>query len=252
VSGSASFDETQDGERLLRRLLDLQERERQWIAFEIHDGFVQQATAALMHLQGFRDLLQRDPEQAWKTIDAAVRSLSEAIAEARRLMAGLRPAVLEESGLVAAIDALARESGQGGPQIEFSHAVQFDRLAVPVETALFRIVQESLTNACRHSRSDRVRIQLDQVGDRVHLKIEDWGIGFDPENVDESRLGLRGIRERARGLGGRATIDSSPGEGTRVIVELPVDGKREPRRPRGARLRPPGILPEACDRPCGC
>ena len=207
----------------LREWLELSERERQLVAYEIHDGFVQQATGALMHLQAFRELRDRAPEQASKALDLAMASLEEGIREARRLMAGLRPPVLEEAGLVAALDDLARDANRREQaEIEFSHSVQFDRLSPVLETAIFRIAQESLTNACRHSGSEKVQISLAQDGDRVHLEIRDWGIGFAPEKVDQSRFGLRGIRERASLLGGRAAIETSPGQGTRVAVEVPV------------------------------
>ena len=212
----------------LRVWLELSERERQLVAYEIHDGFVQQATGALMHLQAFRELRDRAPEQACEALDLAMASLEEGIREARRLMTGLRPPVLEEAGVVAAIDDLARDANQRqGPQIDFSHAVQFDRLSPVLETALFRIAQESLTNACRHSQSEKVQISLAQDGDHVHLEVRDWGIGFDPESVDPSRFGLRSIRERTRLLGGQAMIESSPGQGTRVTVELPLERRVE-------------------------
>jgi len=220
VSGSVSSDPTH---RLLRRLLDIQERDRQLVAYDIHDGFVQKATAASLHLQAFRELYGENPAEAWRNFDAAVRALGEGIHEARRLIAGLRPPILEKAGVVAAIDSLSHEVNErGAPKIEFSHAVRFDRLAPLLETTVFRIVQESLNNACRHSQSEKVRISLVQVGDRVRLEVQDWGIGFDPETVDKSRFGLEGIQERARLVGGHASIESSPGEGTRVVVELPV------------------------------
>lgn len=226
----------QENRRLIQELLDLQERDRQLVAYEIHDGFVQQATAALMHLRAFREMHGRDAEEAWETFDAAVRSVKESIDEARRLMAGLRPPVLDEAGVVAAIDYLSRDvHGGGTPQIEFSHAVQFDRLSPLVETTIFRIAQESLTNARRHSRSEKVRISLVQQGDRVRLEVQDWGVGFDPERVDNSRLGLQGIRERARMLGGLATIETSPDNGTRVVAELPLEQAEERGEGRGER-----------------
>lgn len=210
-------------QRLLSQLLGLYERERQLVAYEIHDGFVQKATAALLHLQAFRELHVRNAEEAWRSFEAAERALSQGVDEARRLMAGLRPPALEEAGVVAAIDYLSRESGgREGPKMEFFHAVRFDRLPPLLETTLFRIAQESLANACRHSRSEKVRISLVEVGESVRLEVQDWGIGFNPETVDETRFGLRGIRERARMLGGRVAIETSPCKGTRVTVELPL------------------------------
>ena len=100
--------------------------------------------------------------------------------------------------------------------------VQFDRLEPLLEATVYRIVREAVTNLNRHSQSDRSEIRLTQVGDRLQIEIEDWGIGFDPAGVGKDRFGLQGIRERARLLGGRAVISSAPGKGTRVFVDLPV------------------------------
>jgi signal transduction histidine kinase len=95
-------------------------------------------------------------------------------------------------------------------------------LVPPLESAAFRIVQEAVANACRHSRSPGVIVELIQRDDRLHIKVQDQGVGFDPNAVEETRFGLRSIRERARLLGGRAEIQSAPGSGTSISVELPV------------------------------
>jgi signal transduction histidine kinase len=210
-------------QQLLRELLSLQEQERKLVAYEIHDGFVQQATAALMNFQGWVPLRERDPEQAQKVCDQGLKLLSDSVAEARRLIGGLRPPILDELGVVPAIEYLVSESKQRGTvDIEFEHCVEFDRLLPPLETAVFRIAQECLTNALRHSQSGKVRIGLNQQGDCVRVKVEDWGIGFDVEKIGQDHFGLRGIRERARLLGGHVIIESTPGTGTCITVELPL------------------------------
>ncbi|MHB1034222.1 MAG: PAS domain S-box protein [Pirellulales bacterium] len=213
----------QKEQRLLRQLLDVHERERQFMAYEIHDGLAQHLTGALFRLQAFRGLHAQNPNAAWTTFDAALELLTETIDDARRLISGFRPPILDESGLVAAIEYLVREQEtRGGPRIEFHHHVQFDRLASPLENSVFRIVQESLTNACRHSQTKRVRIDLRQVSDRLRIKVRDWGIGFDPAKVGRDRFGLQGLHERARLFAGQARITSVPSKGTRVEVELPL------------------------------
>jgi PAS domain S-box-containing protein len=210
-------------QRLLRQLLELHERERQLIAYEIHDGFAQQLTGALYRLQGFRETLARDPVRAWQDFDSAARLLARAIDEARRLISGLRPPILDESGIVEAIEYLIYERRkEGGPAIEFDHDVACQHLAPPLENAVFRIVQESLTNACRHGRSDRIRVELVERDGRIHIDVRDWGVGFDPNAVTERQFGLQGIRERVRLLDGRVTIESAPNEGTHIAVELPM------------------------------
>ena len=100
-----------------------------------------------------------------------------------------------------------------------------------MENAIFRIVQESLNNACRHSRSDRIRVALARRGDRICIDVRDWGVGFDPSAVAEQRFGLQGIRERVRLLDGRVAIESAPAQGTHISVELPLAGGRRTRRP---------------------
>ncbi len=129
--------------------------------------------------------------------------------------------ILDESGVVRAIEYLVGES-DGRTMIEFEHEVSFERLSPLVEGALFRICQEALNNATKHSGSQRVRIRLVQQGSWVRLVVSDQGIGFDPHQVTEKMFGLQGIRERARLLGGHATIDSAPGRGTRLTVEIPI------------------------------
>jgi PAS domain S-box-containing protein len=212
-------------QRLLRWLLDLHERERQLIAYEIHDGFAQQITGALFQLQGFRGVLERNPQRAWEMYETTLRLLSRSIDEARRLISGLRPPILDEAGIVEAVEYLVCEcSRPEGPTIEFQHDLPGGRLAPPLESALFRIIQESLHNACRHSRSPHVRVSLVRRDGSVRVEVRDWGIGFDTSAVEEQRFGLRGIRERVRLLDGRVSIESSPGKGACVSVELPLTG----------------------------
>jgi signal transduction histidine kinase len=100
--------------------------------------------------------------------------------------------------------------------------VKFDRLEPLLENAVYRIAQEALTNVHRHSQSAAATIELTQKDDVILLQIQDQGAGFDPERVEERCYGLAGIRERARVLGGCTVIESAPGKGTRISVELPV------------------------------
>ncbi len=112
----------------------------------------------------------------------------------------------------------------GGMSIDFIHRMPIERLDPLLEGTIFRIVQEAIANARRHSRSDRALVRLTQLEARTHVEVRDWGIGFHPAKVGRGRLGLAGIRERARLLNGWASIESSPGRGTRIRVELPAAG----------------------------
>ncbi|MGA2616441.1 MAG: sensor histidine kinase [Thermoguttaceae bacterium] len=208
----------------LRRLLDMYEHDRRLTAFDIHDGFVQQATAAMMSLEAYRAMENRQSPAARAALEQGLQCLSSGIAEARRLIGGLRPTILDESGLVPAVEQLVREArARSGAAIAWSHRVAAERWAPPLETALFRIIQESLANALRHGKTDQVSIELVQDADRLLLTVQDQGCGFDPQAVKADRLGLEGIRQRAGLLGGRAEIRSSPGRGTCVSVELPLE-----------------------------
>ena len=118
------------------------------------------------------------------------------------------PRFLEDFGLIAAVECLVRESrGRTEAIIELSYRGDFDRLAPPLETTLFRIVQESLANVLRHSGSNKVRIALMQEGHGIRVVIDDWGSGFDPRKVAQDHLGIHGICQRAKLFGGEATID---------------------------------------------
>jgi signal transduction histidine kinase len=207
----------------LRQLLDVYERHRQLAAFEIHDGLAQPLAAALMNFESLKHACAQDSAASGERFAATLQLLRDSMAEARRLMTGLRPPILDDFGVIAAIDHLVEECrDDGNVEIEWSHETKFNRLAAPLETALYRIVQEGLSNALRHSNSRRVGIRLTQRDGLIHAEIEDWGQGFDPGRVPQDRFGLQGIRERAKVFGGRAVIDSAPGRGTRIAVVLPV------------------------------
>jgi PAS domain S-box-containing protein len=207
----------------LRNMMELQDRDRQLIGFEIHDELAQLLTGAMMYLQGFQSHQESKPADTWIYFDTGVELLAKGIREARRLINGLRPPSLDEAGVVHAIRDLVQEvQSREQPQIEFIANAEFGRLPKPLENTIFRVVQESLMNACRHSKSERVRIELRQEDDRLVIEVRDWGSGFDPQTVAEDRFGLKSIRERARVFGGQATIESRSGEGTRITVELPL------------------------------
>jgi signal transduction histidine kinase len=211
-------------QHVLRQLLEVYEKHRQVVAYEIHDGFIQSVSGALMTLEGCLHGLPKESAASTRNdLYRVTHLLREGIAEARQLMRGLRPMALDESGLVTAIEELVHEaSDDKAVKIDCSIQVQFQRLAPPLETTVFRIIQESLTNACRHSRSDKIGVWVTQVGRRLRIEVEDTGIGFDQEQVDPARFGLLGIRERARLFGGSATVESAKGHGTRIVVDLPI------------------------------
>lgn len=209
----------------LRQAYALHEQDRQLMAYDIHDGLAQDIAGALMQFQCFREAHKTERGDVWQAFDAGTRLLTQGLAEARRLIAGLDPPLLEELGLVAAIEHLiGHDDLPRAVDIDFRHRLGPRRLPRPLENAAFRIVQESLTNARRHSKSPRIHIDLSVKSGAIRLIVQDWGVGFDPNAVRPEAAGLRGICGRARLLGGETRILSRPGAGTRIVVELPLGG----------------------------
>jgi signal transduction histidine kinase len=210
-------------QNFLRGLLKAHERDRQLMAYEIHDGLVQDMTAGVWHLESLSQAIRNLNKQDSETMELALGLLRRSIGEARRLLSGLRPPILDEAGVVLAIQYLvAEQSVPGKLDIHFSHDVHFDRLDSLLEGTLFRIVQESLNNIKRHSRAVLAEVRLTQTGDRIQLLVRDFGCGFRLEDVPTDRFGLQGIRKRAALVGGHAEIDTAPGRGTRITVDLPL------------------------------
>jgi PAS domain S-box-containing protein len=207
----------------LRRLLELHDHERRLISFEIHDGLAQDLAGAIMYLASARSALDSGESEAARLFDQGLALLRQGHEEARRLISGLRPPILDDCGLAVAIEELiAKWRGQQGPEIEFVNQLGEVRLSPLLEQTVFRVVQEGLTNACQHSESRRVRIELLAFSNGgARLVIRDWGKGFDPRHVRDGAYGLQGIKERIRLLGGEVEIHSLPGKGTRILAELP-------------------------------
>jgi signal transduction histidine kinase len=150
-------------QRYLRYLLELQDRDRQMVSYEIHDGLVQQLAAAIMQFEVFSRVAEQKAKEVWKTFASGVGMLNECMREARRLVNGLRSPILDELGLVVAVeDLISQDSAQDKPEIDFVHHLDCERLAPSLENVIFRIIQESLTNARRYSQSERVLVRLTQ------------------------------------------------------------------------------------------
>ena len=138
-------------------------------------------------------------------------------------MDGARGPDLDQEGLVGAVEVLIDKfSATSGIAIEFVHDRPLTRLTPPWEKAVYRMIQESLNNVRRHSQSLRARVELTQREDRLEIVVRDWGIGFDPRRSGAKTFGLRSLRQRAQLLGGSLCIESSPGAGTVVRIELPL------------------------------
>lgn len=213
----------------LRTLLETLERERRVISYEIHDGLAQSVASAAMHLDACSHAVAAAAPGAacLEDLAAARRQLASALEEARRLINGLRPPMLDELGLLAAIESLVIEVADAGFVIDYDRPETLPPLAPEVATALFRIVQESLSNVRQHAGAGRVRVAVAEVAapeGGVAVEITDDGSGFDPRAAAEEGFGLEGIRQRARLFGREASVSSIPGGGTRIAVTLPAAG----------------------------
>ena len=176
-----------------------------------------------MQFQAYEHLKVTQVKQAANAYHAGLTMLQQGHFETRRLIAGVRPPILDEEGIAAAVGHLVHEQIRlKGPKIEYHSKVEFDRLDPTLENAIYRIAQEALTNASQYSKSERISVSLLQRADRLRIEVRDWGVGFDPKAVPKSHFGLEGIRQRARLLGGKCSIRSKAGKGTSISVELPV------------------------------
>jgi two-component system NarL family sensor kinase len=213
--------------RLFARSVELGAmEERVRLAREIHDTLAQGLTAITLNLETADALLdaKRD-DDAVRPRQAVRQALAQAHAsleEARRSVLDLRAAPLEGRTLTAALAALARRDGSDSPEVRFKAIGDGLPLPLRVEIGLYRIAQEALANALRHARARHVTIELATTADEVRLSVEDDGRGFDPAQVSKERYGLIGLSERAHLLGGKLRLESSPGEGTRVEVGVPL------------------------------
>lgn len=207
------------------------EDERRRLARELHDGPAQSLSAALFGVDLALASFERTPAVARVEMERARELLREALDELRALMAGLRPRILEERGLAAALEALAGATPLWGPAVVVTtDGLQpGERLPDELELALYRIAQEAVSNARRHSAAAQVTVILRQDAGKACLEIQDNGHGMPPQRLRPTAArgqGLPGMRERAALLGGELTIDSVPGAGTTVLVifPLPVGG----------------------------
>jgi signal transduction histidine kinase len=204
------------GRKAVQSLLEGQELERKRLARELHDETGQALASILLGLKSLEQQVGPEPV-------AAIRELvGSALDNVRRLTVELRPPALDDFGLEAALERLTSLVGErSGIDIQLSVR---SGVALPTDqqTAIYRIVQEALTNTVKHAEASSVSVVVTASRETVRLVVEDDGGGFDPSAVREGALGLIGIRERAAVLGGRFELDSAPGDGTTIVVELPA------------------------------
>ena len=233
---------TRENERLFQRLIEgerrfrglakavwkVQEDERRRLARELHDGLGQTLTALTNQLERLHQKLDGADTDLTARVADSVEMARLALKETRELSRLLRPPVLDDLGLPAALSWLTRTLEQRtGLRAELALDGLEDRLDPDVETLVFRLVQEALTNVLRHSGADRARVAVVRAGTLLELRISDSGRGFDPEETltgteRATGSGLHGMRDRLELFGGRLDITSAPDRGTVISAVVPL------------------------------
>jgi PAS domain S-box-containing protein len=209
------------------------EEERRAIAYELHDGLTQYVMTAHMYLNTFAGKYRNENgELLPEKLEKGLHYLQQAVVESRRLVSGLRLLALEDLGLVAALEQLLQEEKERAAweEIDFQSNLSDQHFDIALETAVYRVAQEALANACKHALTKRVKVLLLQTTELPYstpsllLEVQDWGEGFDVQKKRDAydHLGLHSMEERTRLMKGTVTIMSSPGLGTRVRAVFPL------------------------------
>ncbi|MDP3062023.1 MAG: GAF domain-containing sensor histidine kinase, partial [Chloroflexota bacterium] len=233
IENSLLYQETRDEEelrgRLLTAIISAQEEERKRVARELHDGCGQALTGLIMRLESAASLVPSTQAALSRELAHARGVAAQTLEEMRKLTQGLRSTVLDDLGLVAAIRSYSQTHlEEAGVHVTFETDGVSGRLPAAIETAVFRIVQEAINNIVRHAHAANVLIRLRSDNGRISVFVEDDGQGFDVAaptdgKVGTEPLGLLHMRERATLLGGAFSLTSAVGQGTRILVEIPVE-----------------------------
>jgi signal transduction histidine kinase len=207
-----------------QRLTAAEDERRRW-ARELHDDTLQSLAALRLQLASARR--SESSGALGEAVDGAIERLQEEIESLRALITDLRPAALDEFGVGGAIETLAQRVGRNGLAVDIDVDLAYEagrrptRHTPELEAAVYRIVQEALTNAAKHGGAGRALVEIREEDTTVHVSVRDEGAGFDPAAATRG-FGLLGMRERAELLGGTLLVESAPGEGTTVSASLPV------------------------------
>lgn len=211
--------------RLLRKVIAAQEEERKRLARELHDETTQQLTALGMQL----DLIggSQKPAEALVRLAEARRLVGQTVDDLHRVIYDLRPSILDDLGLLPAIHWYAGRLSSRGVAVQFEFPEAPLDLTPEARIAVYRVVQEALSNIERHASAETVLVACNVSATELAIEVEDDGIGFDPEEMRQPResgqgLGLLGMRERLALLGGTCSVESQQGQGTRVLIRLPL------------------------------
>lgn len=209
---------------LARRLQKVREEERTSIAREIHDELGQVLTGLKLDIAWLKRHLPRDHEMIDQCA-SILKRIDQSLSAVRRIATELRPSVLDQLGLAAALEWQCQEFGtRTGIHVDMHLSTDGTAIPDPLGSSAFRILQESLTNIARHAKATSVSVRLDQTPELLTLEVSDNGVGFPPERLEgTASLGIVGMRERALACGGEFSITCLPDRGTTVLLHVPLD-----------------------------
>jgi len=219
-----TFSLTDDLHRSRERLVNAREEERRRLRRDLHDGLGSSLASMTLHLNEAVRHHQDNPERSKQALETVQQQMRESIADIRRLVYSLRPPALDEFGLIFALQELAHQVQTPSLQISLEGADRKLALSAAAEVAVYRIVQEALTNVVRHANASKCLIALGMESGRLHVQIADNGQGM-PTHIKPG-IGIRSIRERTEELGGVFELESAPVGGTKIHVSLPVEERR--------------------------
>jgi signal transduction histidine kinase len=232
VENARLYERVQEKEELrgelLERVVAAQEEERKRLARDLHDQTGQTLAGLAMGLHSIQTMMDSNPRVAGQRLQELENMSASAVDDLHELIADLRPAQLDDLGLVPALRDMANHvARRSGMDVEVNASEPRRRLRAELETILYRLAQEALNNAARHSRATHVTITLKFAGKDVTLEIRDDGVGFVPEAVIKTQAprrawGLLGMQERVMLVGGTLDIQSAPGKGTRLVAHIPL------------------------------
>jgi PAS domain S-box-containing protein len=217
--------------RLVQQLMAAHEDERRRLAYEIHDGFAQMAAGVQQLVEAYAHDFPSDSHAGRQRLDIAIGLARQTVSEIRRVLAGLRPTVLDDFGLARGLRAYAEGLAAERLSVNFSETIGAQRLPSTIEIALFRLAQEALTNVRKHAGVDRAELRLSRRQSAIVLEVEDRGRGFDRTAVTHTErpgehLGLLSMHERIEHVNGMLEIWSQSGKGTLVRAVVPIVGSR--------------------------
>ena len=213
---------------LSRQLLSAQEEERKMISRELHDQIAQTLTGINIRLASLKTESTLNNKGLQKKITSTQRLVEKSVDIVHRFARELRPTVLDDLGLIPALHSFMKSfAKRTGVRVHLTAFATVERLDTAKRTVLFRIAQEALTNVARHAQASRVEVSIQKLPDCICMKIKDDGKSFNVERTLHAnggkRLGLLGMRERLEMVGGKFVVESSPGKGTTINAQLPLD-----------------------------